>query len=56
MDRAAAAEMEAVAKGAFKPNEGERDDLVYFSCMPWLDYTSMNNVMADRNDCIPRVS
>lgn len=55
-DRAAAAEIEAVAKGASKPNTGERDDLVYLSCMPWLDYTSINNAMADRNDCIPRVS
>lgn len=34
---------------------GERDDLAYLSCMPWLDYTSLNNAMPGPHDCIPRV-
>ena len=37
-------------------NSGERDDLVYLSCMPWLDYTSINNALPGPDDCIPRVS
>lgn len=37
-------------------NSGERDDLAYLSCMPWLDYTSITNAMAGPDDCIPRVS
>lgn len=41
---------------ALKPNTGERDDLAYLSCLPWLDFTSINNAMPGPNDCIPRVS
>lgn len=37
-------------------NLNERDDLVYMSCMPWLDFTSMTNAMPGPLDCIPRVS
>ncbi|MEJ6393102.1 chloramphenicol acetyltransferase [Gymnodinialimonas sp. 2305UL16-5] len=36
-------------------NSGERDDLAYLSCMPWLDYTSLNNAMPGPEDCIPRI-
>lgn len=46
-----------VAKGnALEPNSGERDDLAYLSCMPWLDYTSINNALPVPEDCIPRVT
>lgn len=46
-----------VAKGGvLQANSGERDDLAYLSCMPWLDYTSMNNALPGPDDCIPRVS
>ena len=44
------------AKGALNPNTGERDDVAYASCMPWLDYTSLNNALPGADDCIPRVS
>ena len=37
-------------------NAGQRDDLVYLSCLPWLDFTSINNALPGPNDCIPRVS
>lgn len=37
-------------------NAGERDDLVYLSCLPWLDYSSLNNAMPGADDCIPRIS
>ena len=38
-----------------KPNEG-RLDMGYLSCMPWLDYTSLDNALPNPDDCIPRVS
>jgi chloramphenicol O-acetyltransferase type A len=49
--------MEAArADGTLNANAGERDDLAYLSCMPWLDYTSINNALPGPDDCIPRVS
>lgn len=45
------------AEGAdLSANEGTRDDLAYLSCLPWLDYTSINNALPGPDDCIPRVS
>jgi chloramphenicol O-acetyltransferase type A len=56
-DSKAAALINEVAKGGvLQANSGERDDLAYLSCMPWLDYTSINNAMPGPDDCIPRVS
>ncbi len=56
-DAQAKALIDEVASGqVFEPNKGERDDLVYLSCMPWLDYTSINNALPGPEDCIPRVS
>ena len=47
----------AVARGGtLNANAGERDDVAYLSCMPWLDYTSINNALPGPHDCIPRVS
>ena len=43
-------------KVGLEANSGERDDLAYLSCMPWLDYTSINNALPGPDDCIPRVS
>jgi chloramphenicol O-acetyltransferase type A len=37
-------------------NDGSRDDLAYLSCLPWLDYTSLDNALPHAEDCIPRVS
>ncbi len=42
--------------GDLNANTGQRDDLAYLSCMPWLDYTSINNALPHAQDCIPRVS
>ncbi len=47
---------EVTEGGALQANSGERDDLAYLSCMPWLDYTSINNALPGPGDCIPRVS
>lgn len=56
-DERAAALIDDVAKGGvLQANSGERDDLAYLSCMPWLDYTAINNAMPGPDDCIPRVS
>lgn len=43
-------------EGSLQANSGERDDLAYLSCMPWLDYTSINNALPGPDDCIPRIS
>lgn len=47
---------EVRAGGDLNANSGARDDLAYLSCMPWLDYTSINNALPHARDCIPRVS
>ena len=45
-----------VAKGTvLNANTGQTDAVAYASCMPWLDYTSLNNALPGPNDCIPRV-
>ncbi|NSX53267.1 chloramphenicol acetyltransferase [Parasulfitobacter algicola] len=46
----------AAQKTQLAANSGERDDVAYLSCLPWLDYTSINNAMPGPSDCIPRVS
>ncbi len=33
-----------------------KDNVAFLSCMPWLDYTSINNAMPYKDDCIPRVN
>lgn len=47
---------EVATGGTLAANTGERDDLAYLSCMPWLDYTAINNALPGPDDCIPRVS
>jgi chloramphenicol O-acetyltransferase type A len=46
----------AKSKIGLEANSGQRDDLAYLSCMPWLDYTAINNALPGPDDCIPRVS
>ena len=53
---AAANIAEVAAASALNANTGQRDDLAYLSCVPWLDYTSINNALPHARDCIPRVS
>ncbi len=56
-DAQAKALIDAAAAGnALDANSGQRDDLAYLSCMPWLDYTSINNALPGPNDCIPRIT
>jgi chloramphenicol O-acetyltransferase type A len=56
-DAEAARIIAEVARGGdLNANSGERDDVAYLSCMPWLDYTAINNALPHADDCIPRVS
>lgn len=56
-DKAAAAEIKAAARGTGKPaNTGETLDVVYLSCLPWLDFTAISHTMSGRGDSIPRIS
>lgn len=47
---------EAAEGGALNANTVAREDVAYLSCMPWLDYTAINNALPHAGDCIPRVS
>lgn len=47
---------EVARGGALNANTGQCDDVAYLSCMPWLDFTSINNAMPGPDDCIPRVN
>jgi chloramphenicol O-acetyltransferase type A len=56
-DRQAKSLIDQTAAGVdLAPNDGERDDLAYLSCMPWLDYTAINNALPGPQDCIPRMT
>lgn len=46
----------AAAGETLDANSGQRDDLAYLSCLPWLDFTSINNALPGPEDCIPRIS
>ena len=37
-------------------NDGTVEDVAYLSCLPWLDYTSLDNALPGPDDCIPRIS
>ena len=37
-------------------NDGTIEDVAYLSCLPWSDYTSLDNALPNADDCIPRVS
>lgn len=37
-------------------NDGTIEDVAYLSCLPWLDYSSLDNALPGPEDCIPRVS
>ena len=45
----------AAAEGEMEPHKAG-DRVAYMSCMPWLDYTAINNAMPGPEDCIPRIS
>ena len=46
-----------VREGApLNANDGSIEDVAYLSCMPWLDYTSLDNALPGPEDCIPRIT
>ena len=56
-DAEAAPLIEAARAGAaLDANAGERDDLAHLSCLPWLDFTALDNALPSPEDCIPRIS
>lgn len=45
------------AQTTFLHQESETDALIYFSCTPWFDFTSLTNERpANRDDTIPRLA
>ena len=56
-DADAKTRIDAVRAGQpLNANDGTIEDVAYLSCMPWLDYTSIDNALPGAHDCIPRVS
>ena len=56
-DDHAADKIADVREGApLNANDGTIEDVAYLSCLPWLDYTSLDNALPGPDDCIPRVT
>ena len=43
-------------KKGLNANDGSLHNIAYLSCLPWLDYTSLDNALPGPEDCIPRIS
>ena len=46
----------AAVSDDLNPVGAGQDAVAFLSCMPWIDYSSINNAMPHKNDCIPRVT
>jgi chloramphenicol O-acetyltransferase type A len=56
-DATAARLIAAVRAGhPLNANSGAIEAVAYLSCLPWLDYTALDNALPGADDCIPRVS
>ena len=56
-DKAAAELIDAVRlDGEFTPHSGSGAAVVYLSCLPWLDFTGLDNALPNAEDCIPRIA
>ncbi len=56
-DATSAAMIEALRQGGdLNANDGSIEDVAYLSCLPWLDFTALDNAFPNAQDCIPRVS
>lgn len=43
--------------GYFPKSDGFKDNLVYYSCIPWISFTHVSNeIIMDKEDSIPRIS
>ena len=47
---------EVRAGAPLNANDGSIADVAYLSCLPWLDYTALDNALPGPDDCIPRTS
>lgn len=47
---------EVRSKAGLNANDGTLHNIAYLSCLPWLDYTALDNALPHANDCIPRIS
>ena len=47
---------EVRAGAPLNANDGTIEDVAYLSCLPWLDYTALDNALPQADDCIPRIS
>ena len=54
-DAEAAEKIAAVRQGQPLGANDTRQDVAYLSCVPWMDYTSLDNALPGADDCIPRV-
>lgn len=51
------AKNQSAQQTSFIDNTAETDDLIYFSCTPWFDFTALTNEHnLDKDDTIPRVA
>ena len=56
-DESCKAIIDETARGAdLGANTGQRHDLAYLSCLPWIDFTALDNALPGPDDCIPRIS
>lgn len=47
---------EARHRAGLAANEEGSDGVAYMSCLPWLDFTALDNALPHAEDCIPRVA
>lgn len=45
----------ARAASDFLPDQNPDGAVAYMSCLPWLDFTSLDNALQGPEDCIPRI-
>ncbi len=56
-DAAARTEIARVqASGSFEPSVPVDGAVAYVSCVPWMDFTALDNAMPNTDDCIPRIA
>ena len=52
-----AAKLRSTSQSRFIDAESESDALIFISCLPWLELTSLTNERDfDRDDSVPRIS
>ncbi|MBW7572810.1 chloramphenicol acetyltransferase [Caproiciproducens faecalis] len=52
-----ASQRSAAQKTFMDPEQEIRDDLIYFTCVPWISFTQVTHPIAlDRDDSIPRIA